>query len=83
MPKKHLLYIHDERFENEPAKSGLVNRLLREHYVDKSVRKSQDQKIYTALGAGEEELQKIAEEREIKFCKHGYAVGMCKFGCKK
>lgn len=33
MAKKHLLYIHDERFADEPRKSELVNRLLSAHYV--------------------------------------------------
>lgn len=32
MAKKYLLYIHDERFDSEPKKSELVNRLLAEHY---------------------------------------------------
>ena len=34
MAKKYLLYIHDERFENEPAKSQLVNELLSGWYGD-------------------------------------------------
>lgn len=32
MAKKYLLYIHDERFDNEDNKSALVNSLLESHY---------------------------------------------------
>lgn len=32
MAKKYLLYIHDDRFDKETKKSGLVNELLSKHY---------------------------------------------------
>jgi hypothetical protein len=34
MPKKYLLYIHDERFADEEKKSELINALLAEWYTD-------------------------------------------------
>lgn len=37
MAKKYLLYIHHPAFEVEKEKSGLVNKLLIEHYDNKTV----------------------------------------------
>lgn len=37
MAKKYLLYIHTDRFAEEPKKSELVNQLLSEHYNEPDV----------------------------------------------
>lgn len=74
MGKKYLLYIHDERFEVEPLKSGLVNLLLARHY-----QYFQPGKLVEELPEEDQELHKDAT-----YCKHGYLLGtrMCKKGCR-
>ena len=31
----------------------------------------------------EQSVERRFEEKELKLCKHGFAIGLCKYGCKK
>jgi hypothetical protein len=75
MPKKYLLYIHDERFALEEEKSGLVNRLL-EHFYSAKGLPVEPQTIKLSIPG----VQKGADgirPKQGKMCKHGQR-GACR-----
>ena len=73
MAKKYLLYIHDERFENESHKSALINDLLAEHYKDSSAER-------VIIKEPEEVIEKVAKTKsDWRPCKHGTDPKFCKF----
>lgn len=71
MSKKYLLYIHSDRFSTEERKSRLVNELLERYYNDNEK---------SPLLARIPELKTAAQivPKNIQFCEHGYAKGLCR-----
>jgi len=82
MAKKYLLYIHDDRFEQEPQKSALVNLLLDRHYdyykpgtLIEDFRDDEDLDG-SVVGSVElaEKLKDMQEEKPMDFCKEGHPI---------
>lgn len=65
MAKKHLLYIHDSRFQKEPKKSGLVNELLATHYGSSPIR-------YARQTTLEEKASGLGDSVELGNSRDGY-----------
>ena len=76
MPKKYLLYIHDDRFRNEKKKSELVNALLDRHYawspLQGPIVMHETKKIVDAIA-------KVKDDAVFKPCKHGADPKFCRF----
>jgi|SRR6478672_3237764 len=97
MAKKYLLYIHDERFDNETEKSKLVNDLLDRHYaattlledpyVSHTVQTSKGTHRYYDTGPVSTVPARLAAvqvtgDAPMEFCKHDAVKGFCKKGCR-
>lgn len=85
MAKKHLLYIHDERFDEEPHKSALINSLLEKHYdgvvaeqPDHTPETKKKVKANHIVASNKKVVKQVAKVADVKFCEHGYGYGFCK-----
>lgn len=70
MAKKYLLYIHDERFDSEPKKSELVNRLLAEHYSLPPLR----DKPLGIPPVAKKPKESLPSQLTPRFCKNGHPI---------
>ena len=77
MAKKYLLYIHDDRFEDEQNKSSLVNDLLSKHYEKVSTPPTLPPVTSVTLNMPIEKILKQIN-KPTNICEHGYPYGFCK-----
>lgn len=96
MAKKHLLYIHSERFNDEKEKSGLVNMLLEKHYATElgkygtyveaelvDARDFTKPKVIKTIEQAQKATADIKREHTpVELCKkHGIAVSLGRTTC--
>ncbi len=72
MAKKHLLYIHDERFEKEQEKSKLVNELLQKHYTHQNALQYHELKKSHAVAGATPKSNELQSTLTCK--KHGLII---------
>lgn len=90
MAKKYLLYIHDdERFEAVENKSGLINKLLADHWQAIQFDKVRDKQALNRAGLPEKKVREVVDNTHYRsstrLCKNGHIArdGKCTWkGCK-
>lgn len=84
--KKFLLYIHNPKFREEKHKSALVNKLLEEHYRERTPPRPLVQNDITNLAEELNKRLKEDKENSVKYCKNNHPLddrGRCfGKGCK-